>query len=150
MKISLLETIEQVYESYNDVKNTFDNLESEVIIDNYLQKLFKYGKIFAIYDEIQNRYCGFAAVYMNDMETKTAYISLIGVSLEYKNKHLGTDLLCFVEEQAVERGMQSIILEVKKHNSIAIRFYQKNGYEFFEKETETSRFMSKILIYIDD
>lgn len=145
MKTFLLDTIEQVYSAYNDVKNTFDNLENEVDIDSYLQKLFKFGKVFGVYDDIDNRYCGFAAVYMNDLETKTAYISLIGVSSDYKNKHIGTQLLRYVEKQAFDSCMEHMQLEVKKHNNIAIGFYQKNGYSFIEKETTSSWFMIKRL-----
>lgn len=146
MEIVQLNTIEDVYKAYYDVKNTFENLENEVNIDDYLHKIFQFGKVFGVYEKNADKYFGFSAVYMNDFETKTAYITLIGVSKDYKHKHIGTKLLLFSEEKAKEFGMEFMRLEVKKNNSVAISFYKKNNYEYDNKETDTSFFMLKKII----
>ena len=66
MEIVQLNTIEDVYKAYNDVKNTFENLENEVNIDDYLHKIFQFGKVFGVYEKNADKYFGFSAVYMND------------------------------------------------------------------------------------
>ncbi|MGN0005699.1 MAG: GNAT family N-acetyltransferase [Candidatus Gastranaerophilaceae bacterium] len=145
MDIILLESIKDVYIAYKDVKSNSYSLETEVNIDDYLNKVFEFGKVYAAFDSDYSRYCGFIAVYMNNFETKTAYISLLRIDPDYKRRHIGTELLSYSENQAKKVGMEFMRLEVKKSNYVAINFYEKNNYKFDNKESNTSLFMIKKL-----
>lgn len=88
---------------------------------------------------------GYCAFYANDSDTQNAYISLIAVRPESQNLHVGSQLLKVCEEIAECRGMCCCLLEVKKNNFSAIRFYQANGFVFLN-ERENSLLMKKQLI----
>ena len=88
---------------------------------------------------------GYAALYANDSETGTAYISLIAVKPEYQNLHIGKRLLRRCFEIAQLYGMRSCSLEVKKSNFRAIEFYRANGFVFLN-ERKDSFLMQRNLI----
>lgn len=107
-----------------------------------LQKISKNGIFVFAYQENPIAYCAF---YANNMDTKTAYISLIAVNPEYQHLHIGKKLLNHCFEIARMYGMRACSLEVKKNNFSAIRFYQANGFVFLS-EREDSFLMKKELI----
>lgn len=90
---------------------------------------------------------GYCAFYANDSNTNNAYISLIAVRPESQNLHVGSHLLKVCEEIAKCYGMYGCLLEVKKNNSSAIRFYKANGFVFLN-ECENSFLMKKQLILL--
>ena len=58
-------------------------------------------------------------------------VTLLMIAVTEENQQLGygTILLNQVCQSALEKGCQSIILEVNEHNHKAIQFYQKHGFE---------------------
>lgn len=114
--------------------------EREIYAD-LLQKIYQNGIFVFAYQDNPIAYCAF---YANNMDTKTAYISLIAVNPEYQHLHIGKRLLELCMEIAYERGMRTCSLEVKKNNHSAIRFYQVNGFVFLS-ERENSFLMEKKL-----
>ena len=91
-----------------------------------LDKIFYRGHfLFAHQKDIM----GYCAIYANDFINRTAYITLIVVRNEFQGKHVGRDLLKRALEIATNYGMDSCVLEVRKNNISAIRFYESNGFE---------------------
>lgn len=112
------------------------------IYPDLLQKICRNG-IFAF--ACQEKPAAYCAFYANDADSLTAFISLIAVKPEYQHLHIGQRLLTYCLEIAVDRGMHFCALEVKKNNSSAIRFYEKNGFVLLG-ERESSYLMKKELI----
>ncbi|MFY7839475.1 MAG: GNAT family N-acetyltransferase [Lacibacter sp.] len=81
--------------------------------------------------------CGLKHITAADAE----YWGYIGEK-EYRGKGIGTAILCFAEEQAVNMGLSGIYLHVLKSNEAAIRLYQKHAYQV-AGETSKMLFMQK-------
>lgn len=86
---------------------------------------------------------GMLAMYANDQQSKEAYISLIGIENEYQGYHLGEILLELAIIYAKKVGMSSIKLEVNSKNEKAIKFYKKNGFNFWKKASEKTEYLLK-------
>lgn len=115
-----------------------DAFESPVakraIYHGLLQKLHQKGKcIFAYNGQI----LGYCAFYANDSEQKTAYISLVAVTPGCQKMHVGTRLLHKSFEIMKSYGMEFCLLEVRKNNINAIRFYDKNRFFVIEERLES-------------
>ncbi len=145
MNIVKLNTLLEVKKAFDDVKDVFPNLYKRVNIDEYLNKIYKFGNVFAPYDCVNDVYCGIAAVYMNDTENKKAYITLIGIAKLYRQQHLGTRLISYCESEAKNANMKYMYLEVDKNNVNAINFYIKNKYQYCDYDTENSWYLYKEL-----
>lgn len=83
---------------------------------------------------------GYCAFYANVSDTPNAYISLIAVRMESQNLHVGSHTLKVCEKIAECHGIHCCILEVKKTNFSAIRFYQAKEFVLL-KECENSFLM---------
>lgn len=64
--------------------------------------------------------------------------------LEYQKLHIGKQLIETCLQIAESYGMQTCSLEVRKNNTLAIRFYQRNGFVFQDEKTD-SFFMKRDL-----
>lgn len=104
-----------------------------------LEKMQKYAEFIIAYEG--ENICGYASMYANDRETKTAYISMIGIKKEYQRKAVGTSLMDKCCERAAEKGMERIRLEVLKNNLTGYRFYKAYGFLEAGEETEKSIFL---------
>lgn len=117
--------------------------QRDVNIVEYAKKLNINGKIWCHYD--MGKPISIIAGYFNDEISKTAYLSILAVAKEYQGKRLASSLLSEVEEYALQKGMNYMKLEVRKHNTTAQNLYKKFGYEFDSEASETSLYMSKKL-----
>lgn len=88
--------------------------------------------------KVEDNIAGYVAFYCNDMESKTAYISMIVVKSEYQGLHLGGKLLDYVVSISKEKGMCKIKLEVAKENKKATGFYIHKGFVFKNEASEHS------------
>lgn len=117
------------------------NLESDRL--NLSDKLSKYGVV------AEFRNCddsiGFAAYYCNDHVENKAYLSLFAVNPAFQNKGIGTYMLNEIIFDCMNRGMCSLLLEVRVNNYSAIHFYKKNGFVFMGEVDESAKsiFMKK-------
>jgi ribosomal-protein-alanine N-acetyltransferase len=59
-----------------------------------------------------------------------AHISTIAVAPDYMRKGIGTLLAKFAIKLAKDNGCNKVILEVRKSNEPAMRFYEKLGFAF--------------------
>jgi ribosomal-protein-alanine N-acetyltransferase len=79
-----------------------------------------------------------------------ADITNVAVDTRFRRFGIGEKLLKSAEEGAIERGCESITLEVRISNEAAISLYEKSGYEkvgirkgFYEKPTEDALLMTE-------
>ena len=75
-------------------------------------------------DRIVAAVCG----YMNDMETKEAYISVVGTLREYRGRGHAQELIEEFIEKSKISGMKSVKLHTRNSNFGAIRLYEKLGF----------------------
>lgn len=97
-------------------------LSQRIDLLEYAKKLAQNAVWFLAYDE--GNIIGHCAAYMNRPEY--AYISSIAVKKKVRLRGIGDCIWECVEREAVNRGMQSILLEVRRTNITGIRFYQKH------------------------
>lgn len=104
-----------------------DNL---VLINNmelFSKKLIEFGKIFVFYQNNQVP-AGLIAGYMNDLNTKKSYISLLFVEREYSKNGIASQLVKLFEKKAKEMGMSYLEVKAIKNNDVAVNFYLKNKF----------------------
>ena len=131
--ISIAKVFEQtaVYDAMIALSDSFFN--QTVDKKTLSQKLFQHGTFkMAICDGV---IAGFIGYYVNDKDSKTAFLSTIVISKGFHRRGIGTLLLrdCFSDCRS--KGMAFCRLEVEKSNVSAINFYKRFG---FEKEKESS------------
>ena len=116
------------------ITSKVDSLESyaKKLSDNAFVYVAKSSKIL-----------GFISFYANDLVSRTAYISFIGVHLEARKKRIGTKLLDMCCEKSKEQKMEYLKLEVQKENLNALSFYKKYGFIYLEEAKEKSIHMIK-------
>lgn len=123
---------------------TFDdvfphNREKVSDYEEWAEKISMYG-ITVVYT-VDQETAGMAVFYANNRETKTGYISLIGLKKAYQGKGYGRIFLDKILEKMDASGMRKCMLEVDCDNEEAFRFYCKYGFHVKE-EKENSRLMS--------
>lgn len=117
--------------------------ERNVDLVDYTKKLSNSGKIWCHYD--MGKPVSIIAGYCNDFESHTAYLSMLVVAPEYRGKKLASSLLSEFEKYAQENQMESVKLEVRKHNDTAQKLYRKFGYRVIGDASENSLYMKKRL-----
>ena len=118
-------------------------ISKELNFEDLLKKISEFATI--IIAKTHDVLIGYAAFYANNMTTRTAYLTLIGVKPAYQKKGIGKELLTKVEQISLSKGMLKLDLEVKKDNEYAITFYKSQGYEFFKDCSNSSIYMRKFL-----
>ena len=135
-KVDTLEMKEKIIELCDTA--FLEKIRSRADYSTLVSKINAAAEFFVAYNE---NVLGYAAMYANDISTKTAYITLIGVRTEYQNNHVGKSLLMECLNIAKIRGMKKLRLEVLSDNLNAIRFYKKNGFVKEDSATSNSVYM---------
>ena len=133
----------------NQIKNhilyfnpIFPHLKEKISsFDEYAEKLSKKANV--VIEKINDEPVGLLVFYANDFETRTAFISLIGVSEKWQGKNVSAFLLEYCTEESVRRKMEFLKLEVDIDNGRAIRFYEKNGFKKCGEAGGSSIYMCK-------
>jgi ribosomal protein S18 acetylase RimI-like enzyme len=102
-----------------------------VDLEQYLEKLEAKAEIVA--DCIAERCRGFAAFYCNDLNTKTAFVTLVLVHPLDRQSGIGTALMAYVLSTAKRRGFKRCQLEVSKRNKTAYNMYRSQGFRLVEE-----------------
>jgi ribosomal protein S18 acetylase RimI-like enzyme len=79
-----------------------------------------------------NNPCGYLAL-VPDKEKSKLMISKIYVDADFRGLNLGTKLLNFTIEKAIQEGLKTIWLTVNKNNTNSINWYKKKGFLIKEK-----------------
>lgn len=115
--IALLTSIESDY---------IPPLSSLVNISEYAEKLLKGAKVLvAVVGTVDVGAIGF---YANNVETRTAFISTIGVLPVERGKNVGTLLIDAAERYCREKRMVNLQLEVSTKNIAALGLYRRLGF----------------------
>ena len=88
---------------------------------------------------------GYVAMYANDLQSETAYITLIAVRKEIQKIGVGSALIAWCESTAIGRGMRQLRLEVAEDNTTARSFYERHGFCYEAGQKEGSLYMRKSL-----
>lgn len=128
--------IESLLNAFSDV--FVPPLKSRLDIEMYSKKVNENGIVLV--DEKEQ---GFIIFYANDKESKTAYISFIGVQTRARKKGIGKKLIKKAISFSQKNEMSSIRLEVNIDNNIARSFYQKLGFVQSSKANENSVYLTK-------
>lgn len=136
-EIATKEEIRDALEHFTPYLHTLSSgsVDKDVLADKY----HKCARVIGLYE--QESLAGFGGVYCNNLQSRTAFLSLIAVHPSYQRKGYGGLLLSEVIRISKDEGMEQLELEVRRQNTAGICFYQKQGFCFLEKETEDSVFM---------
>lgn len=110
------------------------NLKNRVSIDKYAKKLADNAEVYIMIENGKD--IGILVFYANDFVNSNAYLTIIGISKDFQNKHYGHKLLSFCELECYKKKMKVIRLEVRKERKYAIRFYLNNGFSIYDKNEE--------------
>lgn len=142
--------IEQIHDGYlqREIIQECDDAFADSVVnrngfDALADKIRNNGIFLVI--RVDNETAGYAALYANDGENKTAYISLICIKRPFQKMHLGKSLIEECCKVAKRSGMTTIRLEVNKKNLHAIQFYQADGFEKEAEDSEATFYMRKEL-----
>lgn len=108
-----------------------------------LDKIHRFGIFFAAHT---HQPAGYAAMYANDRQTHTAFMTLLAVRPECQGMGVGKALMERCLLAAREAGMCRVRLEVHRENHRAISMYERFGFRFEAQHTEETIFMSKSLV----
>lgn len=101
-------------------------LSDRVDIVQYAEKIIQHGIILAI--EKNDKIVSAAMFYANDLDRKTAYLTLLGTLPEYEGHGFARTLMEAVDQKCREIGMDCIALDTDKTNNKALRLYLSLGY----------------------
>lgn len=117
-----LETISQIWLMSN--LDTHDFIEKEHWLNNYsfVKKAFSSATIYAYYSD--NKIVGFLGI-INE------YIAGIFILQDYRSLGIGTQLL-----KAIQSTHTKLTLDVYQKNTLALKFYQKNGFHIQQEKLD--------------
>ena len=122
-------TKEDAHQLLNDFDQMFSPaLSSHIDIERFSEKLSKYA--FFILCRSDDEVVGYIAFYENK-ETQTSYIPSICVKDSYRAKGLASQMMDYLVQQSPD-DIEKISLEVRKNNSSALKYYERNGFVFSE------------------
>ncbi len=116
------------------------DLSAAVDIREYAGKIFHKSVTFEAW--VKQRLAGLVAVYCNDVETKSAYITSVSVVRECSGLGIASRLLEMCISYVELNFFTKIVLEVNASNAPAVNLYKKYGFAIFE--SKESSFLMKL------
>ncbi|HDR3652590.1 TPA: GNAT family N-acetyltransferase [Bacillus cereus] len=93
------------------------------------KQLLSFGKLDFVFYNIMNIKMLYSMITLKEGEDDEFHIGTIALLPESRGLGIGTRLLEFAEEQASLQGFAKCSLTVKKENQLAIKLYQRLGYQ---------------------
>jgi ribosomal protein S18 acetylase RimI-like enzyme len=118
----------------------------KVTINDYSKKIVTHGIALVSRDIGNCQINGILTFYMNDNKTFTAYISLVVVKNEFRNRKIASSLMEKCIEMCFHANMNKIIVETWSNNSVAVNFYKKYGFINSEEYINETGICKLILI----
>ena len=143
MQYKRLTDEKSIYNAIEQFHSEFSTLSERVDLREYSNKLAQHSSCELMVKDTE--VVGIVAMYTNSVQTKTAFVTLIGIHNEFQGKGYGTILLKHCCEIAQNAGMNKIRLEVDNSNTKAGRFYQKHGFLVEGYSGRQSRFLVKLI-----
>ena len=126
--------------------------------DDYLKETERSDSLFFIFEQ-NFEVIGFILARLIMLQSQLphdneAEIYNIAVGDNFRKSRIGSELLTRVIKSAAEKNVSRIYLEVRKSNTAAIKFYQKNAFEiigerrnFYSNPPEDAVLMCRIISY---
>ena len=114
----------------------------DVNIVEYTHKVFAHATLFIALEK--DSILGLCIVYINDIQSRQAYVTYIYVDENSRNKGIGRTLLETAIEYSRNHKFNTIALEVRKDNFSAKRLYSSLGFMTYQ-ETDRSYYMQKAI-----
>lgn len=141
-KILCIKSLDEIHQIIKMFDTDFEPSLSEILnLNNYADKLLQNAVVYTIKEN--DIFLGFTAFYANDSETHVAYLAQIAVKLEARNRKIGKILLDSCIETSKRHGMNKLKLEVNNCNTVAIKFYEDNSFNFCGNASANSKYMIK-------
>lgn len=102
-------------------------LSSRVQLDDYAVKLALRATRFEAWAD--DALVGLVALYCNDTDTRVAHVSNVSVASGWHGRGLASNLMARSLLHARDLGMRKVRLEVGAANQVAIRLYEKFGFQ---------------------
>lgn len=143
MKFEKIYTVNKVIEILNDYTRSLKSL-SDGLIDKreYAKKIVKNGNLLLLKDE--DKVVAFCSFYSNDLQSRTAFLSMIAVKRDEEKRGYGSKILEECERYCRSQGMKYLQLEVYSDNKNAVAFYKKNKFEIIKSNKEKLLMFKKI------
>ena len=109
-------------------------LNTYVDLNDYCKKLKSFASNFEIWEN--DKLVSLIAVYMNNLDSKTAFISNVSVEEKFQGLGLASKLLKNVIEESIQKGFEKIMLQVRPNNKNAIELYKKFGFELSKTDID--------------
>lgn len=119
--------------------DVFPPLDSRVDLTVYAKKISEFAECLTI--RIDSRIAALSAFYCNDLETLTAYLTIIGVCESLRGTGAAKNLLNETIGYAKAKGMQRLSLETHEQNVPAFRLYEGFGFKLVRKAADGAVFM---------
>ncbi len=103
-------------------------LSEGLCILDYAEKIYRNAEIFEAY--CNNELVGILCMYANNKLAGYAYITLIMVIPNFRNRKIASVLMNNAVNYAKENGFFRIGLNVSPYNKTAIKLYENNGFKF--------------------
>lgn len=107
----------------------------------YANKIINNSRILKVHNN--GKLIGFISYYINNLETKIGFISMVLVDDKYRGFGIGLSLVKYALNDIENAGFIACNLEVNKRNSIAFKLYSNLGFKV-STEKQNSLIMSKI------
>lgn len=101
-------------------------LDRRVNLAEYAAKLSEKAQTFEAWD--QGVLVGLVAVYLDDTENNTGFISNVSAVRPFQGRGLASKLVRLAIERAIDRGIVRMELEVDASNTPAMAVYRKLGF----------------------
>lgn len=144
MTFEVVKDTKRILELLQQFDEVLPHLKEKV--SDYLafsEKLAQFAQVLCAVEE--EKTCGFVVFYANDINTHTAFVTLLACAQAYQGKGLGKELMERVSGEAAHAGMTKVRLEVDLDNIGAIAFYTKLGYRQVGEKMQSSMYMEKEL-----
>lgn len=113
---------------------------AEAWSEQMLEDSFLHGCRFIVC-EANNKIVGYGGLY------NTGDITNIAVLSEYRGQGLGNEIVCGLLDLAKEENLQTLFLEVRVSNVVAIKLYEKFGFKQIDTRKKYYKDGEDALIY---
>lgn len=110
-------------------------LSETIDLDQYSGKISTHAETFEVWTK--ERLISLVAAYLNDFERKVGFITNVSTIPEYTGNGLAQNLLKNCIDYAKKLGFISLMLQVHRENTLAIKLYKK--IDFVEIELKPSQ-----------
>lgn len=143
MRFEKINTVNEIIAILNDFTSSLKSLKDGLIDKReYARKIVENGNLLLLKDK--DKVVAFCSFYCNDLQSRTAFLSLIAVKSNVGKRGYGSKILEECERYCKINGMEYLQLEVYLENKNAFAFYKKNKFEITKSNKEKLLMIKKL------